>query len=309
MIRGCDPAIYEYGECEETEEVADWELDEVEKVDDPLENCILPYLPEGRAAGTAAFFDGKIIFCGGFYNKDDRAECFELSSANDEWSSSISLPLEISHLQSSIVDGKWLLSGGTSLGTRRSGTLVYENGIFVPGPDLPKPKHHHCQVTIDDTHVFFTAGLHSDDTFILDFATGQWTFLDDIPLSMEGSGCGLLNNPVNGPGKMCTRVDQVAQVSLEIMLPSHEVSYIFSLRDREWRQGPEMPESVSRFESVQLDDGFMVVGGLNGDDQRSSFITQTMDSNYNWNVNLEGLSDESRTYSSSVNVPNDFLNC
>jgi len=69
-----------------------------------------------------------------------------------------------------------------------------------------------------------------------------------------------------------------------------------------------MPEAVSLFESVQLADGFMVVGGYELDTGHSAFVTQTIDSNYTWRANMEGLTN-SRAYTAAVTVPDDFLSC
>jgi len=95
---------------------------------------------------------------------------------------------------------------------------------------------------------------------------------------------------------------------LEILVVSADGSYIFSLTELSWRVGPPMPEELYRLTSVQLDDGFMIVGGIDTDYESSSQSVHTIDSNYNWSSNREGLSG-TLDYTAGVKIPDEFLNC
>jgi len=136
-------------------------------------------LPETRAGGTAAFIDGRIVYCGGFWQyASDAAECFALNVHDDQWEEIGSLPQRSRYHQSSIIDGKWFLSGGTSfneqdLFTAENTTLIFEDGLFNPGPLLPFPMARHCQVTIDDNYIFFAAGFKGNAAFLLDWSTQE----------------------------------------------------------------------------------------------------------------------------------------
>jgi len=55
-------------------------------------------------------------------------------------------------------------NGGYNVGRDSKTTLIYEDGIFTPGPVLPIGKHGHCQVTIDATHVVAGRKLAWDRT-------------------------------------------------------------------------------------------------------------------------------------------------
>jgi len=79
-----------------------------------------------------------------------------------------------------------------------------ENGVFQPGPILPFEKEGHCQVTINDTHVFFTAGTKGNggETFLLDWTTKEFTILPIIPDNLPNAACGLLKDPLEGPGML-----------------------------------------------------------------------------------------------------------
>jgi len=95
---------------------------------------------------------------------------------------------------------------------------------------------------------------------------------------------------------------------LEILVVSGDLSFIFSLTELTWRSGPPLPEELYQLTSVQLDDGFMVIGGVDGKDLVSRNSVHTIDSNYNWISNKNGF-ELGRDYIIGVKVPNDFLNC
>jgi len=157
-----------------------------------------------------------------------------------------------------------------------------DDGVFTPGPQLPAPKLHHCQVTAASNTIFLTSGYASNATFMLDWTTQEWTALDDITASIGGAGCGLLNNPINGAG-----------------------SNLFSLTDLTWREGPALPLDISLVASVQLEDGFMMLGGMDEDREDVGSVI-AINSNYEWLTNVNGW--VSGRYIAGVKVPDDFLN-
>jgi len=179
-------------------------LNTVEQVLLPDDNGVkcspAPRFPIVIRGGTGAFLDGVLTVCGGI--TDDAVpeytnRCFELSSGSDDWREVAGLPTgDNAFLKSSVVAGKWLLSGGVRA---PSSTLIYEDGLFTPGPELPFPKDGHCQVTINSTHVFFAGGA-SEETFMLDVPNGQWIYLSDIPAEVSLGACGLLHHPTDGDG-------------------------------------------------------------------------------------------------------------
>jgi len=114
----------------------------------------------------------------------------------------MSLPIGTDNLASSVIDGKWLLSGGSNDISTQSKTLLYEDGVFMPGPDMPARKHSHCQLTLNSTHIFFVGGGGEDalTTFILDWPSQEYTFLESLPATDSYPACGVINNPANGQG-------------------------------------------------------------------------------------------------------------
>jgi len=46
----------------------------------------------------------------------------------------------------------------------------------------------------------------------------------------------------------------------EILLAFHGEAYLFSLTENTWKDGPKLPKDLYSLTSVQLDNGFMVLG-------------------------------------------------
>jgi len=93
----------------------------------------------------------------------------------------------------------------------------------------------------------------------------------------------------------------------EIMLASREEAYLFSLTDLGWRNGPQMPKNLCCFTSVQIENGFMAVGGKDEERLATSNVL-TFDNNYNW-VSYDDALQIEKVYSIGVNVPNSFFDC
>jgi len=120
---------------------------------------------------------------------------------------------------------------------------MFDGFTFTDGPEMPVGIDGHCQVTVNETHVF----LATRTAFLYNWQLDEWTEVDYVPEEIVLGSCGVLNNPNFGP---------------EVMFAAGELSFIFSLSDLEWRDGPKLPEDVVNTGSVQLADGFAAVGGL-----------------------------------------------
>jgi len=93
----------------------------------------------------------------------------------------------------------------------------------------------------------------------------------------------------------------------EVLLAVQDRSFLFSLTDLTWKDGPVMPGDLTNLESVQVEDGLVVIGGL--DNERVSMDTiSKIDDNYAWTVYFNGL-ERPKYEPIGVGVPDDFLNC
>jgi len=94
---------------------------------------------------------------------------------------------------------------------------------------------------------------------------------------------------------------------VEILIASREKSFLFSLADLTWRAGPPLPEKLDQLVSVQLDSGFMVIGGRDEEEMAVDNI-YTIDYEHIW-LNFPTTLDQPKYSSVGVEVPLDFYNC
>jgi len=103
----------------------------------------VPNYPVPISAVTAAYYQDKLTVCGGYTRLDDYIDyCFELNSIDDAWVEIESLDTSKDCIRSSIIEDKWVLSGGdinATIGSFDDKVLIY-NGEFSNGPELPAPK-------------------------------------------------------------------------------------------------------------------------------------------------------------------------
>jgi len=277
-------------------------ISSVEIVDVSGEGKICPTLPDyplELTLFTAAFYDGKIVACGGLLNSPtvdwiptDR--CFSLGPDLSKWEEMYSLPYGPTHaFASSVIDNKWLLTGGESaaLNTFTDTSMVLDGSFFSPAPELPKPKDFHCQLTINSTHVFFTSGLK--DTFLLDWDTQKYTILDDIPARMTFAACGLFKND---------------NFDLEVIVADGKSGHIFSFANLEWRDGPKLPQNILYSSSAQTKNGILSLGGWIETSGTVNSIYRFDASSHDWILEDIELNIK-RDQAAAVSVPDDFLNC
>jgi len=158
------------------------------------------------------------------------------------------MPAQLSNFASSVVNERWLITGGVDVNFFiQDGIYLYEEGIFAFNGYMPTITRDHCQVTLNDTHVFVTSGYSEEMTFILNGLqqTSIVCILEDIPELMYGDAWGLLNNPVNGQGECTlTCVSLLMSFTLEILVTLSDQAFLFSLTTLEWREGPKLPKDL-----------------------------------------------------------------
>jgi len=200
-------------------------------------------------------------------------------------------------MAASMIGDKWFLSGGahedeedTFAHVVRS-TLTFDGSNFEPSRVLPYYKSGHCQATINSTHIFFAAG--GNETFILDFETQEYSYYENIPRNIGGETCGLLNNGKNGP---------------EVLVAQSRFSYIFSLSDKKWRDGPTVPELQVGMASAPSKNGLVIFGGAIPDKGYIHSVYEFDEKSYQWiSKNVQTRYEKSDAI--AVGVPNDFITC
>jgi len=200
-------------------------------------------------------------------------------------------------MKSSNIDGQWVMTGGQ---VNPNTTLIYQDGIFIEGPRLPTNKQEHCHITIDRSKIFVAAGQGYDDgdiiesgeqTLILDWNTNTWDEFEQLPnYRLEDVACGLVNN--------------------EVVVAASEESYIFSLDNLTWREGPPLPENLKGLSYTQIGNTFLAVGGFidNDEEKNVDTIYRFDDKNYGWILEEAKLSSP-RSGVAVVALPDDFVTC
>jgi len=232
---------------------------------------------------TAAFYNGRLHACGGFDNHNIHLDCFKLAANLTTWEYVPRLPRsELATMASSVVDGKWVITVGRDL-------IIYDGSSMDRGRTLPVPKSHHCQVTIDDENIFIGDGTES---FLLNINTQLYTPIDHSPTYPNGA-CGLVNNAEHGEA---------------ILMSNGHYSYAFSLTNLSWTTAPLLGEhvSLSHQSSVQLENGFLSIGGV-GQAGLYNDVDRFDGASYEWFKEKDLL--RHRRGAAAVALPDDYLNC
>jgi len=247
---------------------------------------------------TAAFLGDRIVVCGGAdYGESAITDCLQWTPAARSWTElDQNLPTPLRYPSSSVIDGKWFISGG-SFGPAsflREETLIFENGIFTPGPRLPEGRNGHCQITLNDTHVFI-AGGDVASTIVLDLPAQEWISLEDLPKAEAFfPACGLVNTQEFGQ---------------EVVLAKEDFSYIFSLSDLEWKDGPTLPVYRDNLSAAQLEDGFLAIGGWDDRPETVDTVYKFDAEAYDWILMEDYALNVSRSHTSPVAIPDGFFAC
>jgi len=250
----------------------------------------IPDYPMALYDITANFYQGQIVACGGF-NQGFVSDCFALGPDLTEWTQINSLYNgQNSDSASSIFNDKWVISGGE---LKEDEIVFYDEDSFSRGPYMPVEKEGHCQLTLDDEHILFVSGFKSEETLLLNWEDEEWTFLEKIPSAPYNPACGIVNNPQCGP---------------EIIAASATKSFIFSMNDLEWREGPLIPDDLDNLATATITGGILAIGGRNSTLGDVNTVYKFDVNAYEWELLPERLIQH-RTYAAAVAVPDDFLNC
>ncbi len=258
------------------------------ELEDTLIVCKQPApIPKINAEMTLGVFQNFIKACGGPAHP---RQCFDYHSDKNEWlRSNDTLHPRVRHA-ASFIGGYWLLSGGS--GAAGSTTEFWNGTAFVEGPSLPRSMRDHCQVTVDETHVFFATG-DGKPSYLLNWSkeSYDWTELDPTTSEMRLLSCGLIK-PYSGP---------------ELVVASQSRSQIFDLKRRVWREGPDTPY-FDEAGHAQLADTFIVVGGRSLSRDYLDTIYKFDYVHYTWELMEQKLQVAVKGLA-VVTVPDHFLSC
>ena len=114
----------------------------------------IPEYPLEISTASGSYWnDNMPLICGGWDGSlTRRSECYVLK--NGEWQSTsenLQIPRSL-HGATNIGKKIWVTGGLTNDGQRLTSTeIIHPDGKVTSGPDLPKARSSHCQVTFEDT--------------------------------------------------------------------------------------------------------------------------------------------------------------
>ena len=122
---------------------------------------------------TLMCLDGKISSCGG-YSRGSLDNCYDYDISNEEWRELKDLSEDRLYPSSSLVgENEWLISGGSAYGGSATTEIIRQGGVPTPGTTLPDGMFYGCQVSLNETHVFFADG-YDRWAAVLDYERGTF---------------------------------------------------------------------------------------------------------------------------------------
>jgi len=271
-------------------------VDVVDTTDSNKQCASIQDLPLPAQSMAATFYQDKVFACGGEINDEPLDDCFFMDD-NFIWQPLKSLPNPLSRAASSNVADIWWLTGGRTL-EGDSSTHIFNGIDFLKGPILPVGMSDHCQLTLNNTHVFFTEGEYGD-TFMYNWDTQEWIILESLPKPSYSFGaCGLLNHPEFGPEILALQRDYSLQ---------RDFSFVYNLADGQWRDGPEPPFSIDEPSYATIEDGLVVAAASNNPNLFPREVYK-ISSDYEWSK-LEEELEVARDFSVGIPVSEEFLKC
>ena len=95
-----------------------------------------------------------------------------------------------------LAPNKIWVTGGVGTTSFQQSTIIYENGEWSYGADLPEGLEEHCMAKIDENTVILSGGENSpsyaENVYLFDISTETWTEIDSMPGgSRYGHSCGI----------------------------------------------------------------------------------------------------------------------
>ena len=252
--------------------------------------------PSADYGSVGAYFQERALVCGGgFYWSTGNifsSECYYYNT-NGTWTQGPSMTESRLHAASTFFNNQWWISGGSSSYGIHTSTELFNNGSnsFVTFADLPGARNYHNLVAMDDNKAILLGGKdYNKYTFIFN---GTWNFGPILSKGRRQSHAGQVTFK-NG-----TRMIVAASGMLET------TTEFLNVDGDRWHFGPELPYYFSLGASVQLDDTFLIVGGVDA-------LSKYLDTIWAFNIETEEwtLLDQhlttGRRSTAAFLVPDDF---
>ena len=255
--------------------------------------------PVSTRGQVGTILNGKTFICGG----DGISSCHYYTFDTGEWIRTTDMDTERWYAASVLMDNnEWWITGGSPISANPySSTLIFKDGLFSPGPDLPSPLYFHCLLTINSTHAFLAGGLdghaRQQKAYMFEWTSGTWTTLADMKYARDSHCCGLA-------GKNIVVVGGVTDDD-----SGEATSEIFSTDSLTWSMGPGTPNGklFYRAPTVPHGNSFLVVGGYD-ESAHLDTIYEFDATNIAW-IQREERLETARRYLVALALPSDVAGC
>ena len=250
--------------------------------------------------GTGAFYNNASLFCGSWITEFQNS-CYQLDTWNGSWIKISEMSVGRYDAASVLIDPTtfWITGGYSSDYGKLNSTekLAVGVGSFQRDLDLPEQMDNHCFLQIDENTYF----LHAENgkTWLLDYASNNWTQVGDIPLEREYPICGKAESSALGTIVVVT--------GGEFDITLLDLTYVYSISLSAWDVGPSLPTALRGAESVQFGDSFLVLGGFNGTGYQDD-IYEFDPEGMRWRQRQEKLSSTGFGLVAMI-APDYFTNC
>jgi len=255
----------------------------------------IPSIRTPRTGFTAAYVNGRVISCGGLDPSliDDYPECYALGPDLSKWEY-IGYLSGVSHgFASSVVNGKWVITGGADIrGHSSTAVTVFDGFHFHTEFRMPSTRLHHCQLTINSTSFLIADG--KEGTYLFNFETEVWETLDDLRNAEENYLCSLITD----------RRDNINSLAAYVGRRND----IYSFSSNSWiEKAPPVPNGIELQASAPVRNGILSIGGMV--DGKPTNATYKFDEFlFDWVLTPVELKT-ARHSAVAVPVPDNFLNC
>ena len=227
---------------------------DVEFIDlsEEMRACAKPSdFPGGSHGSVGIFIDNEAIVCGG---DNPNKDCYTYNPGDGTWTLSYQMGTDRMRAEGIIIDDKWWVTGGYdgdySLGTTELFDPV--NKTFSSYTNMPEWKSDHNLVNFSPSSTLLVGGqLQDTDTYIYNHIVNRWTDGPSVARAREESHAGLVTFD-NGTKAVIVAGGSPGITSCEIL----------DLETMTWSTGPSLLIGIENGASVQLEDTFIIVGGV-----------------------------------------------
>ena len=243
--------------------------------------------PSAGEGSVGAYIEEQTLVCGGYPYTSD---CYYYNT-DGTWTQGPSMTEAREYASSTILNSDLWVTGGYNPGEHGlASTECFISTSFITYVDLPVERYYHNIVSIEENRAMLLGG---QTTFQEAYTfNGTWSNSSTLSRGRQYSQAGMVT--FNNGTKMVVAAGGVNEQTTEFL----------NFDEDEWNFGPDLPYSIYRGASVQLNNTFLIVGG---DSNGTALDTiWKFDAEAEEWILLNEHMTTARYYTAAFLVPNDF---